>query len=390
MRHDHLARLLEDGALVERPGPEIEAAAHCLESLGLIGVERAEFVRYADSADGDFAWSNRVCPGQVVLPADYEDEDLPCPVCGRLVFPETNAKRRHRQLRVRVKLDGVVAYLRSLLADDLGEPEEIAAGVLRVPVGTMGVYVCVVDACRDPRFLGRDWARTQPTCYVVVAPRLARRFLEEEWIRRVKLSNIVAGENDLVAVVMEVGEAGSPTVVRNASVPVCATGVPPIVEGDRHTPQSDRCFVVQVTGDRVFIEGEPVMAAQADTRYVVFRLFWERFLDDLREGRVPEQYRVMDLPSIMKELADRMGRQLVDEMSIRRTINRLQADIMTTLRRKRGLPVGREDIIETCRWAGQGKREYGYRLNPLKVAVRPGHVCAEDRQPHSEIGMRTL
>ena len=57
MRHDHLARLLEDGALVERPGPEIEAAAHCLESLGLIGVERAEFVRCADSADGDFAWA---------------------------------------------------------------------------------------------------------------------------------------------------------------------------------------------------------------------------------------------------------------------------------------------------------------------------------------------
>jgi hypothetical protein len=58
-------------------------------------------------------------------------------------------------------------------------------------------------------------------------------------------------------------------------------------------------------------------------------------------------------------------------MTVRRTINRLQTDLMTALRKKRGLPVGREDIVETCRWSGQGGHQFGYRINPRTVAARP-------------------
>lgn len=371
MRHDDVARLLQDGILLRDPPHCVEAAADGLELLGLIAVERAHFIRCADPVDGDFAWSNRVCPGEIVLPADYNDDEFRCPACGRLVFPHADAKRRHRQLRVCLQNDGVMAYLQSLLADAIGEPEEVAAGVLRAPVGAMGVCVCVVDVCREGQFLSRDWARTQPTCYIVADPRLAGRFLKEEWICHVMLADVVVDAVSLAAAVAEAAEVGSPAVVHNVSVPVCASGILPVPEDVRSLPPTDRRFVVQVAESGVFIEEEPVMAAQAGTRQLVFRLFWDRFLDDLREGRAPERFRWMDLPAILKELTRRTGRPQVDEMTVRRTINRLQADLMNLLRRRRGLPVQREDIIQTCRRAGQRQREYGYRLNPFTVVVRP-------------------
>ena len=80
----------------------------------------------------------------------------------------------------------------------------------------------------------------------------------------------------------------------------------------------------------------------------------------------------MNLPELLALLAARTGRAFVDEMTIRRTLNRLQTDLADTLRRRLGIPIQREDIIETCRWSGQGQREFGYRLNPFVVAVRPG------------------
>jgi hypothetical protein len=308
MRHDVLARLLQDGVVLQDPEADLRAAAEHLASLGLVALETTEFVRCADPLDADFPRSNRMCPGEVALLEGDADDEFRCPQCGRLVFPEADGKRRHRQLRAELLREGVLAYLRSLLADAIGEAEEVAAGVLRAPLGAMGTYVCLVDACPQMRFVSRDWARTQPTCYIVADPRLVGRFLQEEWLHRVALADLVAGTIDLAAVVMEAAESGSPAVVQNVSVPVCAVGVPPITDGVSRASQTNRCYVVEMTDDRVLIEGEAVMAAQADTRYLVFRLVWERFVDDLREGRAPEQFRSLDLATIIKELTRRAGR----------------------------------------------------------------------------------
>ena len=74
---------------------------------------------------------------------------------------------------------------------------------------------------------------------------------------------------------------------------------------------------------------------------------------------------------MIRELESRTGKHIDDEMSIRRSINRLQTDIETAVKRKLGLPIDREDIIQTCRWKGQGEGDYGYRINPFTVAARP-------------------
>jgi hypothetical protein len=48
------------------------------------------------------------------------------------------------------------------------------------------------------------------------------------------------------------------------------------------------------------------------------------------------------------------------------------------VKRKLGLPVGREDIIQTLAWQGQTGDDYGYRLNPYRVLLGP-HLPAATR-----------
>ena len=137
MRPEVFVRLLEDGAEIESPSADLRAAAEELQSLGLVELQLAEFVRCAEPRDADFVRSTRSCAARVILPAGYDADggELRCPGCDRAVFPDADRKRRHEQLRVRVRYDGVVDYLRSLLSGCFGEVALAAEGVLRVALG---------------------------------------------------------------------------------------------------------------------------------------------------------------------------------------------------------------------------------------------------------------
>jgi hypothetical protein len=41
------------------------------------------------------------------------------------------------------------------------------------------------------------------------------------------------------------------------------------------------------------------------------------------------------------------------------------------IKRKLGVPISREDIVQTCHMKGQSDTSGGYRINPFSVAVRP-------------------
>jgi len=129
--------------------------------------------------------------------------------------------------------------------------------------------------------------------------------------------------------------------------------------------------VVECGPNTVVVEGETVVAPQAGTRFDVFRILWDQFLDDMRQAVLPEQHRLINIKDIIKEIEARTEKYVEDETSIRRTINRLQSDIETAIKKKLGLPIDREDIVQTCRWKGQGEGDFGYRINPFTVAARP-------------------
>jgi len=369
MRREHVQRLLRNGVIISAPEPELLATAGQLEQLGLIQVQPTEFVRCADPQDADFSRTNRHCRGRVYLSGPLQD--LRCPECERRVFPDADRKRRHQEVRIEVLAPGVLAYVFGLLEKERYERTPVCGGVLRVNSGPLGVLVCVVDYCEDPKFLAREWASTQPTCYIAVNPLAAERFLDEAWLRRVGLAELLCGETDLAELVEKTALSGPPAVIRLASIPICSRTSRPRCQDGREKGGDRRLFVVELDEGVVRVEGQRVVAAQAVTRYQVFRALWERFVEDLGQGRRVEDFRATDMETILCRLQAVSDKEVVDEVSIRRAINRLQTDIMEAIRRVLGLPIQRDDVVETCRWKGQASAEHGYRLNPRRVAVRP-------------------
>jgi hypothetical protein len=373
---DDCARLLCDGFAVDEPPEALVATGERLRTLGLVEIQWKEYVRCADPQDGDFPPKNRHCRGRIYLDdaLDEAGHDFRCPECERPVFPYQYRKRRHREMRTVVSTQGVLAYVLSRLQESAEDVKELAAGVYRAEMNGRDLTVCVVDYCGDEKYLARDWARTNPTCYIVVNSKHGEeRFLDEAWVARVSLAQIVCGDVDLKKRLQEVAAAGQPQVLRNASVPVYARGVPPIVEPVA-AAQPERLFVVEFDEEVVRVNGETVVNRQAKPRVAVFRILWRRFVEDLLEQIPPEQFRAVSLKELKNLMEEEEKKCYDDPDTLRRVVNNLQSDIETVVKRKIGPPIGREDIVETCRMTSQADADGGYRINPFSVALRPARA----------------
>jgi len=371
---EEAARLLRDGAVVRGPTPALLQAAKRIEKAGLIEACVREYVLCSDPQDADFPPRNRHCRGRIYLTDGLDESgyEYRCPECERPVFPGRHRKRRHKELLTNVSRQGVEAYVSAQLTKLKADVKKIGEGVFRVDIGDMGVVVCIADHCADEKFLTRDWAATHPTCYIVVNPKgFEERFQEEDWLRRVSLADVVSGAVDIEKILREQAASGPPPSVKNVSVPVYTKGPAPIVIEPLQPSRKGRRFVVETGPNVVRVEGEIVIAPQAGTRFHIFHILWDRFLDDLKQTLPPEQHGLINIKDLIRELESRTGKYVEDETSIRRAINRLQADIETAVKRKTGLPIDREDIIQTCRWKGQDEGDHGYRINPFTVAARP-------------------
>jgi hypothetical protein len=357
---------------VDEPPEALVAASEHLRTLGLVEIQWKEYVCCADPQDGDFPPKNRYCRGRIYLDdaLDEAGHDLRCPECERPVFPYQYRKRRHREMRTAVSAQGVLAYVPGRLQESAENVREIAAGTYRAEMNGRDVTVCVVDYCGDEKYLARDWARTNPTCYIVVNSKHGdEKFLDEAWVARVSLAQVVCGEVDFKKQLHEVAAAGPPSTVLNASVAVYARGAPPIVEPVAPT-RLQRRFVVECGSKTVRVEDEVVVSPQAGTRFDVFHILWQQFLEDLRSECRPGEFHMVTVKDLDAKLQAE-GTRHEDVATIRRAVNRLQDDIATAVKKKLGLPIDREDIIETCRWRGQDDKNYGYRINPLTVTARP-------------------
>ncbi|MDP8237675.1 MAG: hypothetical protein P9X24_01175 [Candidatus Hatepunaea meridiana] len=371
---EEAAKLLRNGAIIQNPTKKLLEAAKHLWKAGLVETRVREYVLCADPKDSDFPPKNRYCLGRIYLKDGLDESgyEYRCPDCERPVFPKCYRKRHHRELYTEVSAQGVESYISAQLTKLNENVRRIADAVYRVDLGDLGVVVCIADYCAEEKFLTRDWAATHPTCYIVVNPKgFEERFLEEEWLQRVSLADVVSGMVDLENILHEHAASGPPPSVMNVSVPVYTKGPAPIVIESQQSSVENRRFVVEAGSNVVRVEGEIVVAPQASTRYEIFRVLWDRYLHDLKQALLPERYRFISIKDLIQELESPTGKCIEDEMNIRRTINRLQTDIETTVKKKLGLPIDREDIIQTCRWKGQAEGDYGYRINPFTVAARP-------------------
>jgi len=92
---------------------------------------------------------------------------------------------------------------------------------------------------------------------------------------------------------------------------------------------------VEVGPKVVRVNGLEVVTGQAKQSFFVFECLWQSFLDDLAKGMVPEKYRATSMKSFADKLEEQSG-SAVDEISVRRLLNRLQIDIEARIKTELG------------------------------------------------------
>lgn len=372
--HDEVRRLLREGGIFPSPTDRILTAAREMEKRGLITITNREYVRCADPQDRDFPPKNRSCTGRIYLHPGLDEagHDYRCSECERPVFPDKFGKRRQAELQVGIRAPGVADFIEAELKRLGLEYRNAGQGVFRITQQLRDVYVCVIDLCADAQCLTREWARSQPTVYIGINNKaMSERFLDEAWLVRTGLGDLVCEVQDLESMIKAVANAGPPTQLKNVSIPVFTKGPMPIAVEPMEKAHGDRRFIVEVGEKTVRVDGAEVVAPQAGPRFQIFKALWSMFLEDIQEGRLPDQFRLMNIKAIT-ELLEKVGeKDIPDETSVRRTVNRLQEDIEKSVKKTIGSPIDREDIVQTCRWKGQEVEEYGYRINPSTVVARP-------------------
>lgn len=370
---EHALALLEDGARIENPTDELVAAAESLKAIGLISVHLREYVKCVEPRDRDFPPRNRNCQGNIYLEEgqDEDGDEICCPKCQRAVRPYALEKLRHRCLHTAVSQSGAITWIHDRLEKASASVRDLGDGTFRVDgFGDLGVVVCVVDAdgYPDRKFNTRDYASTNPICYITINPRAAEaRFLKDEWLCRTSLVDLVSGTVDLQRLLSDLAEAAPPGAISKVDIPVYAKGH--VLIQPEEKPNAGRLFCVEVHNNSVLIDGQTVINPQAGPRLKLFRILWKQHLDDLSKGSPADSFTALGMRSLLKLMEDE-GHRYTDETSLRKVINNLQSDIETAVKRKLGKPISREDVVQTCRMTSQSDSSGGYRLNPVSVAIR--------------------
>ena len=371
---DEVIRLLREGGTVTAPSERMRDAAEQLRKLGLITTQYREFVLCANPQDRDFPPKNRSCAGRIYLQEGLDEpgHDYRCPECERPVFPTRYGKRKSCELRVALDREGILKFVNDQLSKTGAQVKVLATGVFHVAGSDLGIIVCVVDFCTEQKYLAQTWAAHHPTCYIAIGKRATEeRFLSEEWLVRFCLGDMLCGTVDICETVRSLASAKGTRTVLNASLPIYSPGPMPAICEPLEPAHVDRRFVVEVGEKTVKVEGETVIAAQAGPRLRIFKILWGQLLIDMTTELRPSDYHAINLNDIVKRLDEKTGTHTEDATSVRRIINNLQSDIEAAVKKKLGLPIGREDIVQTCKWKGQTDDNHGYRLNPFTVAARP-------------------
>lgn len=366
-----IGRLLQSKVGLEPVTAGLKAAAEKLQRMGLISYRQCEYVRCAFTEDEDFRDSNRTCGGRLPINADLDENagDYRCPECNRVIHPYSQQKRKFQEIRAKVLEDGVRAYIEKLLAE-FGDSVRAVDGVpyvWRVDIGLAGVHVCLADFCDDQRVLSVQWAQQNPTCYVAVNPKALERFVKIDWLPKIMLAELVAGEVRLSEKIREIVVDDTRRDLPPLATPVYSKGAhrPEIVDSQKQTPSES--FVLELGENTVRINGIDVLDTRAKTGLPILAELLRAFLQDLMAKNDSKEF-LCQTPSDLADALQKTAckKEAIDADQIRRTINRLQ-DTFEERLCKAGFAAEHNSIIE----ASPDAAKEGYRLNPFKVAIRP-------------------
>ncbi|WP_353274677.1 hypothetical protein [Wolbachia endosymbiont (group B) of Hofmannophila pseudospretella] len=133
-------------------------------------------------------------------------------------------------------------------------------------------------------------------------------------------------------------------------------------------PKEKELLKLQLIEGSLYVNNIEILNKKAVACMKVLRVLFEQFLNDCKKELPPEKHMLLRITEIEKRL--NLDPEADPEHHIRKPLNTIQRTIKTTLAKKLGLNIERNDVIQTVGWPGSSRRDYGYRINPFTVVVR--------------------
>ena len=353
------ARFAETG----EPTPLHHAAAY-LEQLGFLERKPQEYVICRHELDPDYRFSREGCRARIYLRADLDEEDgdYRCPACHRPVWP--SRKQRFTET-VLCRDDDVIAGWLGDRLRSIAKVQAKEAGVWRLITDDNVVQIVLIEICEEhSECFGETWARANQVLYVAIDPEWAAHHAVD-WLRPVSIASFIGSDEALREALAQAPDRQAKTRVAE-DTRIYSSGRPPVRFEVDDAPVKGRTFSLTLGEEQLLINGEVMLNRQAAAQMQALRVMVEWYLEDLAAFVPANEFRWLTLAEIAEGIAKKTkAKEALDNMTVRRQINRLQSDLADKWRKNVGSAIDDHDLVQTSKGGS------GYRINPFTVVIRP-------------------
>nr|CRH06071.1 Conserved protein of unknown function [Candidatus Magnetococcus massalia] len=360
--------VLESGWSVDCPSEELLSEMKKLEKMGVITSDLYTYVLCSNSEDRDYPPPNHLCSGRIRLVDSLDEgaDDFRCPECNHPVYPEYDEKQTFQELRYRVDQKGALSFLQKEI-EAIGPTRALSEGVYRCDYADGEVIVCVVEVCEHPKYLSRDYVASTPTVVVALNDRNAElRLLEEPWLIKTSLSQLIRREQDLASLMGGALHA-QPPVLAHTSVPIYNKVITPLYHHPPEQDDSDVQYQVEFNGEQILINDIEATGPKATAQLKIFGILWRQFLKDILGNKPANAHQIITADKLTDAFQSENADEVADAVTVRRYLNRLRKMMMELIRKQQGLPIMQDSIIENLK---NRRGHQGYRINPYMVLIR--------------------
>ncbi|WP_342068454.1 hypothetical protein [Wolbachia endosymbiont (group B) of Melanargia galathea] len=349
------------------PNQDYIKAAKYLSNLELISMQEKYYIICANRQD-KLDWPNVIdpyCKNEIFIDEDFDEacENIICEDCNRDIFPNTYRKQRFHRLSVYLNSEKIMCWFESQLSNTNFMWHRVENGVYYIGGQGKFVNLIILDFCTNSTFLTIDRLRVNPTVLVILRKNTPSTLLD---LPIVEMVDILCQRKTLIEVFQRAVERGIPELIPNTSIQILHTAYIPLKQIE---PAKERKLLeLQMVEGTICVNNIKIMNEKASTCINVFRVLFKQFLHDCEKELLPEKYTLLSIHQLEKLL--NLDKETDPEHYIRKPINTIQRTIKTTLAKKLGLNIERNDVIETVGWPGSSRKDYGYRINPFTLVIK--------------------
>lgn len=361
---EQISNLFNSGSYWVNPNQNYIKAAKYLSNLELIKMQDRSYIICSYRQD-KLDWPNVVdpyCDNEIFIDEDFNEacDNIICENCNRDIFPNTYKKQRFHRLSVYLNPEKIMCWFESQLSNTNFMWQRVENGVYYI--GRQGEFVnlIILDFCTNPTFLTIDRLRVNPTVLVILRKNLPDIPLD---LPIVEMVDLLCQRKTFIEVFQEVVKRGVPELISNTSMQILHTAYAPL---KRIEPAKKKDFLeLQLIESKLYVSNIEIINEKAVACMRVFRVLFEQLLDDCKKGLSPA---LLSIHELTKRL--NLDTEADPEHHIRKPLNTIQRTIKTTLAKRLGLNIGRNDVIQTVGWPGSSRKDYGYRINPFTVVIK--------------------